>query len=63
MWSAEFSKNPLNFVSNSSDFAINLPELDKSLFGGNLKSTNTGSGRLGNQVLHLLALPGDAEVG
>lgn len=67
MWSVEFSKNPLDFVSNSSSFATDSSGLDKHNFGGNLKSSDIGWGRLGDQlmteVLHLLALPEDAEVG
>ena len=67
MWSLDFAKNPLDFVSNSSDFATDSSDFDKRLFGGNLKSVDIGWGRLGNQlnieVLHLLGLPEDAEVG
>ena len=67
MWSLDFAKHPLDFVSNSSDIATDSSDLDKRLFGGNLKSADIGWERLGNQlnieVLHLLGLPEDAEVG
>ena len=67
MWSLKFSKNPLDFVSNSSGFAIDSPDLDKHHFGANVKSADIRWDTLGNQlnieVLHLLGLPEDAEVG
>ena len=68
MWSIDFAKNPLDFVSNSSSFDLDSPDLDKSLFRADLKSADVGWATLGNQsqlnieVLHLLSLPEDDEV-
>ena len=68
MWSIDFSKNPLDFVSNSSSFASNPPHLDERILGANLNSGDIGWATLGNQsrldieVVHLLSLPEDAEV-
>ena len=68
MWSLAFAKNPIDFVSNSSSFALNSPDLDKSLFRADLKSADVGLATLENQsqlnieVLHLLSLQEDDEV-
>ena len=68
MWSLAFAKNPIDFVSNSSRFDSDSPDLDKSTFGADLKSANVGWATLENQsqlnieVLHLLTLPEDDEV-